>query len=525
MHWQARLTKYWAYLSMGLVTAIILFLFGYVFYRGADTISWEFLTQAPSGAVLGEEGGIWPAIVGSICFTATAIVLGSIPAIATALYMVFYCKNRRIKGLIRMVVQCISGIPSIVLGLFAYSFLVRDLAWRRCILSSGVALAIMILPFIEVRAEKTFHELPPQMVQSSYALGMFQMVYSLEHHSAGMQGRVGVRNHSGRMLCNGSNGTDDLYRGSSLRKRAKESDGACNGTADASVSAAGTGDNIHGHSLWNSICDDGFNPTEQSVSNHICKEEPEKMESIMTLDRVGASYDGKPALEDISMEIFPHSITAIIGPSGCGKSTLLRCMNGLLKEESGAAVSGNILLKGQDIAKMEPEELRRRIGLVFQTPSPFPFSIYKNMTYALRYYGVKDKKELDRQVKEKLQMAGLYDEVAQELDKSAHKLSGGQQQRLCIARALTVEPEILLLDEPCSALDVKSSSVIEKMLTQLKEKYTIVIVTHNIAQARRISDHVAFLFGGKLIEFAPAQQIFSQPKEEETKAFLEGIYG
>ena len=174
---------------------------------------------------------------------------------------------------------------------------------------------------------------------------------------------------------------------------------------------------------------------------------------------------------------------------------------------------------------MEPEELRRRIGLVFQTPSPFPFSIYKNMTYALRYYGVKDKKELDRQVKEKLQMAGLYDEVAQELDKSAHKLSGGQQQRLCIARALTVEPEILLLDEPCSALDVKSSSVIEKMLTQLKEKYTIVIVTHNIAQARRISDHVAFLFGGKLIEFAPVQQIFSQPKEEETKAFLEGIYG
>lgn len=171
MHWQARLTKYWAYLSMGLVTAIILFLFGYVFYRGADTISWEFLTQAPSGAVLGEEGGIWPAIVGSICFTATAIVLGSIPAIATALYMVFYCKNRRIKGLIRMVVQCISGIPSIVLGLFAYSFLVRDLAWGRCILSSGVALAIMILPFIEVRAEKTFHELPPQMVQSSYALG------------------------------------------------------------------------------------------------------------------------------------------------------------------------------------------------------------------------------------------------------------------------------------------------------------------------------------------------------------------
>lgn len=171
MHWKARLVKYWAYLSMGLVTAIILFLFGYVFYQGADTISWEFLTQAPSGAVLGEEGGIWPAIVGSLFFTATAVVLGSIPAVATALYMVFYCKNRRLELLVRMVVQCISGIPSIVLGLFAYSFLVRDLGWGRCILSSGVALAIMILPFIEVRAEKAFQELPAQMVQSSYALG------------------------------------------------------------------------------------------------------------------------------------------------------------------------------------------------------------------------------------------------------------------------------------------------------------------------------------------------------------------
>lgn len=171
MKLRAFLTKIWAYASMALVVGIILFLFGYVFYRGAGTISVEFLTQAPRGAVLGEEGGIWPAIVGSLCFTATAVVLGGIPAIATALYLVFYCKSRRIAGAVHMVIQCISGIPSIVLGLFAYSFLVRDLDWGRCILSSGVALAIMILPFIEVRAEKSFKELPVQMVQSSYALG------------------------------------------------------------------------------------------------------------------------------------------------------------------------------------------------------------------------------------------------------------------------------------------------------------------------------------------------------------------
>lgn len=249
------------------------------------------------------------------------------------------------------------------------------------------------------------------------------------------------------------------------------------------------------------------------------------MENTLTLHHVSASYDGKAALEDISLEIPAHSITAIIGPSGCGKSTLLRCMNGMLRKEKGAGISGEILLGGQDIQKMEPEQLRRRVGLVFQTPAPFPFSIYRNMTYALRYYGVRDKKELDRQVREKLEMAGLYEEVSQELDKSAHKLSGGQQQRLCIARALTVEPEVLLLDEPCSALDVKSSSVIERMLVQLKERYTIVIVTHNIAQARRISDHVAFLFGDRLVEFGTTAQIFSEPREEQTRDFLEGIYG
>lgn len=171
MHHLAKLTKLWAWLSMLLVAGIILFLFAYVFYKGASTISWEFLTQSPRGAVLGSEGGIWPAIVGSLFFTGTAIVLGSIPAIATALYIVFYCPSPRMIRCIRMVVQCISGIPSIVLGLFAYSFLVRDLNWGRCILSSGVALAIMILPFIEVRAEKAFRELPKQMIHSSYSLG------------------------------------------------------------------------------------------------------------------------------------------------------------------------------------------------------------------------------------------------------------------------------------------------------------------------------------------------------------------
>ena len=172
---------------------------------------------------------------------------------------------------------------------------------------------------------------------------------------------------------------------------------------------------------------------------------------------------------------------------------------------------------------MQKDVLRRRVGLVFQTPAPFPFSIYKNMTYAPKYYGVRDRAALDAIVTEKLQLAGLYDEVRDELTKSARKLSGGQQQRLCIARALTVDPDVLLLDEPCSALDVRSTAVIETMLTALKKTYSIVIVTHNIAQARRISDTVAFLLEGRLVETGP--QVFTAPQREETRAFLEGVYG
>lgn len=249
------------------------------------------------------------------------------------------------------------------------------------------------------------------------------------------------------------------------------------------------------------------------------------MEYVMKLHKVGASYGSEKVLSDISMDIPAHRITAIIGPSGCGKSTLLRCMNGMLFEEPGTSTEGEIFLGSQNIKTMKADILRRKVGLVFQTPSPFPFSIYKNMIYGPKYYGIRDKAVLKAIAEEKLRMAGLFDEVKDVMGKSALNLSGGQQQRLCIARALSVEPEVLLLDEPCSALDVKASAVIEETLMRLKEKYTVIIVTHNIAQARRISDYAAFLFGGKLVEMRPFEELFTCPEKEETREFLEGIYG
>lgn len=249
------------------------------------------------------------------------------------------------------------------------------------------------------------------------------------------------------------------------------------------------------------------------------------METAMKTRELCVSYDGKSALDRISVDFPRHRITSIIGPSGCGKSTLLLSLNDLIKETPGVKVTGEIYIGESRTDKIPVEELRRRVGLVFQTPMPFPFSVYRNLTYAPRYFGNHNKRDLDRIVKEKLEMVGLYDDIKDDLGKSALKFSGGQQQRICIARALSVEPEVLLLDEPCSALDVRSISVIEETLLKLREQYTIVIVTHNIAQARRLSDKVVFLKDGRLIEEGEAEAFFEKPKEAETKEFLRGIYG
>ena len=243
--------------------------------------------------------------------------------------------------------------------------------------------------------------------------------------------------------------------------------------------------------------------------------------AVLELKDVAVSYEDKTALDHVSVEIKEHQIIAIVGPSGCGKTTLLHCMNGMIHENAGVKVNGEILLDGKNLLQIPEEELRRRVGLVFQTPAPFPFSIYKNMVYAPKYYGINGKEKLDTLVKEKLMMAGLYEEVKDNLNKSAKKLSGGQQQRLCIARALTVEPEVLLLDEPCSALDVQSTTSIEEMLLEIKKQYTIVLVTHNIQQARRIADQTIFLQNGKLVEMGPTEELFENPKEEETRKFLQ----
>ncbi|MHA1589687.1 MAG: phosphate ABC transporter ATP-binding protein PstB [Candidatus Njordarchaeales archaeon] len=239
-------------------------------------------------------------------------------------------------------------------------------------------------------------------------------------------------------------------------------------------------------------------------------------------------YWDKPALKDINLEIYEHTITVIMGPSGCGKSTFLRALNRMIELVDGARVKGKVYLDGKNIYDddVDPTEVRSKVGMVFQKPNPFPhLSIYDNVAIGLKLRGIRDKDFLDKIVKESLMKVGLWNEVKDKLDRPGTELSGGQQQRLCIARALAVNPEVLLLDEPTSALDPVSTLVIEDLLVKLKRDYTIVLVTHNIQQAARIGDYTAFLYYGELIEYDKTDILFTNPKNKLTEQYLEGRFG
>ncbi len=239
------------------------------------------------------------------------------------------------------------------------------------------------------------------------------------------------------------------------------------------------------------------------------------------------SYGERVVLKNINLRIRRNKITAIIGPSGCGKSSLLRCLNRLIDLTPEAKVSGQVFLDGKDIyaEDVDVTDIRRRVGMVFQKPNPFPKSIYDNIAYGLRIKGVKSKSTISEVVERTLRDTGLWDEVKERLHASAMELSGGQQQRLCIARALAVEPEVILMDEPCSALDPASTFKIEELMMRLKKQYTIVIVTHNMQQAARVSDVTGFLYLGRLIEFGETKRIFTNPKEHLTEDYISGRFG
>ncbi len=248
---------------------------------------------------------------------------------------------------------------------------------------------------------------------------------------------------------------------------------------------------------------------------------------IMKVRNLKFFYGDCLALKNINMDIRRNEVTAFIGPSGCGKSTFLRLFNRMNDLIPGTRVEGSVIFEGMDLygAGVDPVDIRRRIGMVFQKPNPFPKSIYNNVAYGPRLHGLRDKDQLDEMVVQALKSAALWDEVEDILQQSAMELSGGQQQRLCIARALAMEPEVLLMDEPTSALDPIATARIEELVKVLKEKYTVVIVTHNMQQAARVSDETAFFYMGELVEKGSTEQLFTRPEKEQTEHYITGRFG
>ena len=245
------------------------------------------------------------------------------------------------------------------------------------------------------------------------------------------------------------------------------------------------------------------------------------------VENLNLYYGENHALKDVNMDIQENAVTAFIGPSGCGKSTFLKTLNRMNDLVDGVRIDGNVLLDGEDIydPSVDTTILRKKVGMVFQQPNPFPMSIYDNIAYGPRVHGIRDKKRLDQIVEESLRGAAIFDEVKDRLKKSAMGLSGGQQQRICIARALAVQPEVLLMDEPTSALDPISTAKIEELMEDLKKKYTVIVVTHNMQQATRVSDQTAFFLVGEMVEFGDTKQIFSYPQDKRTEDYITGRFG
>lgn len=264
-----------------------------------------------------------------------------------------------------------------------------------------------------------------------------------------------------------------------------------------------------------------------SALNRGSKTVNDTFDTCITVQDLNLFYGSKQALHSVSMEMPRKKVTAYIGPSGCGKSTLLRCINRMNDLVDGVTIQGKLLLDGEDIydKNVNVAALRRRVGMVFQKPNPFPKSIYENVAYGLRIQGINDRRVLDEIVEKSLRGAALWEEAKDRLNDNALGLSGGQQQRLVIARAIAIEPEVILLDEPASALDPISTLKIEELIDELKEKYTIVIVTHNMQQAARVSDFTAFMYMGELIEFGETSELFTNPAKKQTEDYITGRYG
>ena len=486
---------------------LLIAIMGYVFFRGLPQISLSFLTSVPSTikGIFGIAGNI----VNTLYIVILTLLIATPIGVGSAIYLNEYAKPGKIVRLIEFTTETLSGIPSIIFGLFGMVFFGTTLGLGYSILTGALTLTLMVLPLITRNTQEALKTVPATYRSGALGIGAtkWYMIRTILLPSA-MPGIItGIILAIGRIV----------------------------GESAALLFTAGSGYLLPKTfaGFFKKIFESGGTLTIQLYLS-MSKAQYDAafgiaavLLIIVLFINLDLYYGENHALKNINMNIKAGAITAFIGPSGCGKSTFLKTLNRMNDLVDNVKITGEVKIDGEDIydPHVDVTLLRKKAGMVFQQPNPFPMSIYDNIAYGPRIHGIKNKAQLDEIVETSLKNAAIFDEVKDRLKKSALGLSGGQQQRLCIARALAVSPEILLMDEPTSALDPISTMKIEDLMADLREKYTVVIVTHNMQQAARISDDLAFFLVGEMVEFGDTKQIFSHPQDKRTEDYISGRFG
>ncbi len=563
-----------------LAVALLVIVVSSVVRRGWEAINIDFFTKTPAiytGFGPRPASGISSAIIGTLIIIGLALLMALPVAVLTAIYL-NELAPRKLAGVLTLAFDVLNGIPAIVLGIFVFVFVVvghGQAAWK-----ASFALAILMVPMIARSTQEVLALVPASMREASLALGAAKWRTTLSIVLPQAVGGIVTGATLATARAAGETApllfTSALYSNSvSLRPPGADrvdphvhlhlSRAGRPGSPPASVGRCRGPDRNHPHrkpdralvrgqerpaSERRAMTDVNY-PSETSVQNPpesaglpsaidpslLAARPPSQTlarDRVFGIENLTAFYGNSPALRDVSFEIYQRMVTAIIGPSGCGKSTFIRCLNRMNDVIPGFKTEGRILYHDVDLQgrNIDPVSVRRRIGMVFQRPNPFPKSIYENVAYGPRILGLK--KGLDERVEKALKRAALWDEVKDRLKRSAWSLSGGQQQRLCIARCLAIEPEVILMDEPASALDPIATTRIEDLMHELKRDYTIVVVTHNMQQAARVADMTAFFSiskggegerSGVLVEYDDTKTIFTQPKESRTEDYVTGRFG
>ena len=518
-----------------LVIALTVGVIGLVLVRGIPNISWEFLSTTAS--VLKGTDGILPAILNTLYVILLTLLIVLPLGVGAAVYLTEYASNRKLIEVIEFTNETLAGIPSIIYGLVGMLVFAQTMGFKTCLLSGSLTLVVMNLPTIIRTTQESLKTVPQGYREGALGLGAGKwhiirtivLPCSIDGIVTGCILAVGrIVGESAALLFTA--GAAEVIAGSIAK--AYTSNGATLSVL-LYLRAFEDGDFA---SAWGIgavllvlvlLIDLAARLAKTSSNRNSKGYFMDNNMPVISAKNLNLWYGDFKALKGISLDVGEQEITALIGPSGCGKSTFLKTLNRMNDLVPNVRIEGGVRLRGEDIfsKEMQLTDLRRRVGMVFQKANPFPMSIYDNITYGPKLHGVRNKAELDELVESSLRGAALWDEVKDRLKKSALGLSGGQQQRLCIARALAVKPEVLLMDEPTSALDPGSTMKVEELMSELKKNYTVVIVTHNMQQAARISDRTAFFLLGELVECGPTGEIFSTPKDKRTEDYISGRFG